>query len=182
MISPCKGIKWGLRGINLILTEFGWASVDKLDIVSNQDTCYSLPMHIDLLPNELWETLNTKVSANLNLGADTTVRVSKGLATSVHEVVASMAQFYSHKRSAAYVKGATHAFLGVLPGLYKEAFQIQVIPTQDMASVTWIENLKKDTNFVLYPEDHPITGEIYPWQEIDQKLNELKIFSIRAPG
>ena len=139
-----------------------------------------LSMHVDLIPEEKWESLNSQVAEFLKATADHQIRVSRGLATSVHEIVASAAQFYSHKRSIVYVKGATHAFNGVLPGLYKDGFQIAQIALSDFTNLQWIETLKKDTNLVMYSEDHPVTGEVYPWQEVDKKLNELKILSIRV--
>src|SRR5690606_6225324 len=45
---------------------------------------------------------------------------------------------------------------------------------------TWCDQLKKETNYVLVAEDHPITGELYPVDELDRILNEKKIFLLRV--
>jgi len=44
---------------------------------------------------------------------------------------------------------------------------------------TWVNSLKKDTVFALLCEDHPVTGELYQYDRLDELLNEKKIYSFR---
>ncbi len=134
-------------------------------------------MKVDLLPFEGWEKLNDQIRSALQLPADIQPRAYSGMASAIYEIAMSTAQFYSHKRSVAIVEGQTPYFQGLLPYLYKEGYQVQIKPT-DQDFKTWMDSLKKDTNFLLSCDDHPITGEVYS-NEIDKIANEKKIFHIR---
>lgn len=137
-------------------------------------------MKLDLFPLETWETLNSTIKNQWSVASDVSVRVYSDLPAAVYEVAQGTAQFLSHKRSLAFIKGQTFAIQPLLPYFYKEAYQIQILSHQGLADMkTWVENLKKDTLFVLFCEDHPVTGEKYPWQEMDALLNEKRIFSVR---
>jgi len=79
------------------------------------------------------------------------------------------------------LRSNTYAFQGVLPYLYKEGFQIQIANFDSgFNAKEFVEGLKKDTSFVIYSEDHPVTGECVDHSELDLLLNEKKIFSIRV--
>lgn len=137
-------------------------------------------MRIDLLPPEMWETLNDRVRPLVKVANDCSVRVHPGLQASIYETVMGIAQFFSHKKACGVIKGATPYFEGVMPYLFKDGYQVQAMKLSEWGNFkAWMDALKKDTNFVLVPEDHPVTGEIYDWDPIDAILNEKKIFSIR---
>lgn len=124
---------------------------------------------------------------------DSALRTFRGLAHATYEIVQGTAQFLSHKRSLGVVKGQTPYFDPLLAGFYKDAFGIQTLALEELkksASVSststaesglkaWVDGLKKDTSFVLFAEDHPVTGELFDWEPLDQMLNEKKIFSFR---
>jgi len=138
-------------------------------------------MRVDLLPPEKWEDLNGTIHQFLKLSETVSVRTYKGLAHAAYEIAISAAQFFSHKRSIGLVKGNSPAFGGVMPILYKEGYQVQLLKAQDIsAPQIWVEALKKDTNFVLFASDHPVTGEISNWRELDRLVNEKKMQTIRV--
>lgn len=137
-------------------------------------------MRVDLLPPEIWEGLNDKTKALVKMPADASLRVLPGLQAALYETVMGTAQFFSHKKACGVVKGVTPYFEGVMPFLFKDGYQVQPLKVADLGTAAaWVEALKKDTNFVLVPEDHPVTGEIFDWDPLDQILNDKKIFSIR---
>lgn len=137
-------------------------------------------MKVDLLPLDIWDNLNLKVQGFLQTPPDSLVRCFPGVSAAAYEIAMGVTQFYSHKRALGIVKGQTHVFQSVLPYLYKEGYTIQFLEAHHLNDwSTWIDGLKKDTNFVMLAEDHPVTGEYFDWDEIDQKLNEKRIFCIR---
>ena len=117
-------------------------------------------MKLDLFPLETWETLNSTIKTAWNVPEDVSVRTFSNLPTAVYEVAQGTAQFLSHKRSLAVIKGQSFVFQPLLPYFYKEAYQIQILGHQSLPDVKiWVEALKKDTLFVVFCEDHPVTGE-----------------------
>lgn len=127
-------------------------------------------MQICLLPEEGWNSLNDQVGG----------RVFPGLSAAVYEMVVGSAQFLSHKRSIAYVKGQSFVLKPFLPHFYKEAYNVQTTTEKDPSELLkWVETLKKDTACAVLFEDHPITGEIFAWKELDALLNDRKIYSVR---
>ena len=136
-------------------------------------------MKLDLVPFEAWESLNEALSAQLKY-ENSSVRAYAGAAAAIYELTMSTAQFYSHKRSVGLIEGQTPYLVSLLPYLYREGYQVQFAPKEEKPDwKTWVEGLKKDTNFVAFCEDHPVTGELYAVDEIEQLLNEKKIFCLR---
>ena len=140
-----------------------------------------LGMKLALVPLEQWERLNEQLKTTYSLPTENSVRVYKGMAHAVFEVVQGTAQFLSHKRSLAWIKGQTPYFDPLIPYFFKEAYGVQSVNAADLKDPeAWVNSLKKDTNFVLLAEDHPVTGELYDYDKLDELLNEKKIFSFRV--
>lgn len=137
-------------------------------------------MKLALVPMEEWERLNDQLKIHFNLPSGNSAKIYKGLAHAVFEVAQGTAQFFSHKRSLGVLKGQTPYFESLLPYFYKEVFGVQAVSHQALtAPEAWVNGLKKDTNFVLHAEDHPVTGELYNYDRLDELLYEKKIYSIR---
>lgn len=141
-------------------------------------------MKLELPQPEIWERLNDAVKQELSLEAEASVRVFTDLSAAVFEIAQGTAQFMSHKKAVGWIKGQTPVFDFLLPHFYKEAYEIQQIShsllQNEEALKTWAQDLKRDTAFILFAEDHPITGEIYPFaDELDRLLNEKRIPSFR---
>jgi hypothetical protein len=138
-------------------------------------------MFIDVVRPENWEELNDEVKSSLNLPAKSRARIYHGLSQAVFEISQGTAQFMSHKKSVAFVTGQSPIVESLLPYYYKETYEVQKLSQNDLTDPkAWVESLKKDTNFVLFSDDHPVTGELYPFvDELDRLLNEKRIFSFR---
>lgn len=138
-------------------------------------------MFIDVVRPENWEELNDEVKSSLNLPAKARARVYHGLSQGVFEISQATAQFMSHKKSVAFITGQSPIVESLLPYYYKETYEVQKLSQNELTDPkAWVESLKKDTNFVLFSEDHPVTGELYPFaDELDKLLNEKRIFSFR---
>src|SRR5437868_6339989 len=137
-------------------------------------------MKLALVPLEEWEKLNDQLKIQFSLPAENSVKIYKGMAHAVFETAQGTAQFLSHKRSLGVVKGQTPYFDSLLPYFYKEVFGVQAISHLALTDPeVWVNSLKKDTIFVLLAEDHPVTGELYNYDRLDELLNEKKIFSFR---
>lgn len=138
-------------------------------------------MLIDVARLESWEELNDQVKSLLRLEGRRGARCYQGIGQAVFEIAQSTAQFMSHKKAIGFIRGQTPVFESLLPYFYKETYEVQAISHLQLTNVKdWVEGLKKDTNFVVYAEDHPVTGEIYPFvDELDQLLNAKRISSFR---
>ncbi|KHD88231.1 MAG: hypothetical protein OM95_09990 [Bdellovibrio sp. ArHS] len=139
-------------------------------------------MFIDVVRPEAWEELNDQVKTALGLDPKSRARCFSGIAAAVFEISQSTAQFMSHKKAIGVILGQTSAFEGLLPYYYKETYEVAALSHLQLHDVKgWVDALKKDTNFVLFAEDHPVTGEVYPFaEELDKLLNEKRIFSFRV--
>ncbi|PWU19504.1 MAG: hypothetical protein C5B49_05650 [Bdellovibrio sp.] len=142
-------------------------------------------MKFDILDRHSWEETNEALQQALprNLcPATAAVRVYGGLAPAVFELAFGIAILYSHRKSAAVIPGRTWAFESLLPHLYKEGFSVrELMADQDSSAlVKAVDELKKDTLFCLWSEDHPVLGTYWSGDELDAKLNDRKIFSIRV--
>jgi hypothetical protein len=141
-------------------------------------------MKLDLPQPEIWERLNDAIKKSLFFSEDEQIRVFSDLSSAVFEIAQGTAQFLSHKKAMASVKGQTPAFEFLLPYFYKEAYEVQQIShlafQEPEKLKDWVTALKRETCFVIYAEDNPITGEIFPFaDELDRLLNERKIYSFR---
>lgn len=140
-------------------------------------------MMIDVTPPDLWEQLNDRVKTRWpSLPERLRVRCYHGLSQAAFEITQGTAQFLSHKRAIAAVLGQTPVFEGLLPFYYKDTYQVQTIAAVELHDVkAWVDGLHKDTAFVMVAEDHPVTGEVYPFvEELDQLLNAKRIITIRV--
>lgn len=139
-------------------------------------------MFLDLSVTETWDRLGDRLREPLGLTPDESARPFAGTPAAVMETVLTLAQIYSHKRSLAWVKGTSPAFDHLIPWFSKEAYSIQqgLWPDVRGGVQAWVDGLKKETAFVLFTEDHPVTGESWNWDELDNALNEKRIFSIRV--
>lgn len=139
-------------------------------------------MLIDVVRPESWDELNDSLKTQLGLAAPLRARAYKGIAQAVFEITQGSAQFMSHKKAIGVIKGQTSVFDNLLPYYYKETYEVVIASHLNLKNVKeWVDGLKKDTNFVFFAEDHPVTGEVYPFaDELDKALNDKRIFSFRV--
>ncbi len=138
----------------------------------------------DLFVPENWERINQQFHSQFKVSEEQRLKFYRGLGHAIYELTVGTSQFYLHKRSMGIVLGNTPYYDFLLPIYLREAYQIQKIDpislSQHHANWTeWANTLKKDTVLVIATEDHPVTGELYNLEELDQILNEKKIFFIR---
>ena len=146
-------------------------------------------MPIDLIATEAWEDLGDELKKTFPgdlfiKDAPIQLRGYKSVGHAASEASQTLSLIFSHKRSVATIKGLSPAFEFLIPQYLKDALQVQTIEWFSLGAgktdpKNWCEGLKKDTNFVLLAEDHPVTGEIFDFDMVDKILNEKKIFSVR---
>ncbi len=138
-------------------------------------------MYLPLSLADSWENLNQKAQAQLPpVSEENSLRCYFGMFHGLYELVHGLVQFSPHKRSAAFITGTTPLIDPLLSYFYKEAYQVQLTSIADLKDVkSWSSELAKDTLFVVYSEDHALTGEIYNYSEIEQVCLDLKIPTIR---
>lgn len=145
------------------------------------DTSLLNGFQLAVCPTDQWDRINDRLKLKLQIDDSQTVRVYRDAASAVFECAFGTAHFLAHKRSVGIFKGQTSYFESVTAHFYKQLLNVQTILPRDLNSVEdWVNGLKKDTSLVLVAEDHPITGEVYPFvDELDRLLNEKKIYCLR---
>lgn len=142
-------------------------------------------MRVDLIAPEEWESRQDLLRREFFPATTETWTLAPGAAAAVFENVLGLAQIYSHKRSIAFAHGNSPIFESVVAWFLREAYQVQKKPVGELTADTavlagWLDGLKKDTAMILLAEDHPVTGELLPWDELDRLANERKIFVVRV--
>lgn len=100
------------------------------------------------------------------------------------ELVLGTGQFLSHKKNASVFYGSNPSFEMLTPGFLRDGLQVLSLSNQDLPKTlleakAWVDGLPKDTAYVLYSEDHVVTAEVFPWEFLDEALNEKRIPSLR---
>lgn len=117
-------------------------------------------MNIDFISPESWQSLCDHLSELVKISKKNSLRVYNSSYSALYEVVVGTAQFMSHKRSVAAIKGMSPHIPKLLPYFFKETYAVQLANlSQVISPKEWVDALKKDTLFVVFAEDHPITGE-----------------------
>lgn len=135
-----------------------------------------LPSLIDPKRLELDELLN-EWKTKFEVPEKTRASFYPGFSYALTEAIRGMQNLFPHKKKV-YLLGNAHPLMEeAYQYLSGEAFDIKMIPWKDLASQEE-EILKEDFNFVLYCEDHFLTGEIFPWKEFSEKLEAKRKYSI----
>lgn len=140
-------------------------------------------MLIDVLRPDVWDQLNEQVRNFLGLAhSKINVRTYQGLAHAVYEICKSTGQFMAHKKNIALISGQTDVFQKNLGFIYKDGFDVQVLEHQNLLNVKeWVDQLPKETCYVVFAEDHPVTAQLYPFvEQLDELLNAKRIYSFRV--
>lgn len=127
-----------------------------------------------------WNLFNSSLKTDLQLPDDQQCRLYSDLSLALLEIVQGTTQFMAHKRSLMLAKGASFAHEFMLAQIYREGLNVQWMESHQGLDATADAALKTDTSLCLHYEDHPITGELYSWTEVDKLMNDKKIFSIRV--
>lgn len=138
-------------------------------------------MLIDVVRVENWDELNDQVKLELQLTTKVRVRCYRGLGQAVYETTQALAQFLAHKKAVAFIFGQSPLLESLLPFYFKESYDVLRSASSGLINVVeWVQSLSKEMNFVVYCEDHPVTGELLPFvDELDRLLNEKRVFSLR---
>lgn len=137
---------------------------------------------LEIFPQpEKWDLLNNKLKNKLH--SDSYFRAYNNPYLACYDLVIGLAQLYAHKRSLAWIKGLSPFFDSVYSYFVREGYHIQAFTLDELQSQAatlpeFVEKLKKDTLFFFHIEDHPITGELYNYGELENILSHKKIFSI----
>lgn len=135
---------------------------------------------MDLFPVESWDRLNEALAKSFLLQDGEQALAFSSLAEATQTVLLGLAQVYSHKRSIAVVKGNSWALEFCLPWFLREAYQVQTIELAEVQKdpVGWVQGLKKDTVFVLFAEDHPVTLQTWDWGPLAEAAHQQKFFTV----
>lgn len=137
---------------------------------------------IDIFPQpEKWDLLNNYLKNQLK--SEHSFRTYSNPYLACYDAVIGLAQLYAHKRSLVWIKGQTPIFDSVYVHFVREGYNIQTFSYQEFKDqsgnmLEFIEKLKKDTLFFFYSEDHPLTGEVFDYGELENVLSHKKIFSV----
>lgn len=139
---------------------------------------------VPLASREIWDQVNQAVKGSLFPDFAGTLRCFTSTLQSLSELALGTGQFLSHKKKISVFYGASPSFELLIPTWIREAVGVQSLKVTEMpqnlpSAQEWVAQLPKETSYVLFPEDHAVTAEVYPWQYLDEALNEKRIISIR---
>ena len=110
-------------------------------------------------------------------------RLYESLSLAVYDVTSSLLQFLSHRPKVAVVRQGTSAFEAQIAIFLRQQTPLQ-FKQQNQTIHQFIQNIDKETNFVLWSAENEVTGEIIYTDEvcleIHKLLSEKKIFSIQV--
>ena len=142
-------------------------------------------MLIPLQPSENWDRLNESYRLKAGYKLENPVKCYQNLYLAVDEVTTQLGSFLSHKKAFTWMKGMSPLFDATLPFFLREGFQSQGVDwkvLEQMASdiPAWVQALNPNTLFVLFFEDHAVTGKKSDVTAFEKALAEKKIFFIRV--
>ncbi len=138
-------------------------------------------MKVDLPASDALRDLKSRVSSRLSKklnGKACEFRVQPSLTFALNETTRGLARLFPHRRSIAYIQGCGPYFEPLMRYFSAEGFSLQAMAFNELKKLDWIEQLKKDTLFVLLSDDDPLTGQLFETSEIRKALEAKKIFSI----
>lgn len=140
-------------------------------------------MKLIISQQNTWSDVNASIKEALQIQEKKNyVYAYKGLAHCFKELLSHFERFAPHKKKIAYIEGMTPALETLVHFAQDKGYQL--IPgSRDEVFAdpqNWLKSLDHDVVFVLFPEDHPFTAQKYPWQELDQQVQDRRIFSIRV--
>lgn len=127
-----------------------------------------------------WNLFNSSLKNDLQIPEDQQCRLYSDLSLALLEIIQGTTQFMAHKKSLILAKGVSMAHEFMLPQIYREGLNVQWSECHVPLDPAWVALLKPDTSLCLHYEDHPVTGEVYAWTNLDRVMNDKKIFSIRV--
>ncbi len=142
-------------------------------------------MLIPLQPPEYWDRINEAYRVLAGYKLENPVRCYQNLYLAVDEVTTQLASFLSHKKAFTWMKGMSPLFDASLPFFLREGFQSQGVDWKVLEQFApdipaWVAALSPSTLFVLFFEDHAVTGKKTIVAEFEKALAEKKIYFIRV--
>jgi hypothetical protein len=144
----------------------------------------SMQKLIPISSREIWDQVNQVVKAKRYSHHDGGIRCYSSQLQALAELALGTTQFLSHKKNASVFYGSNPSFEMLTPAFLREGVKVQSLVDQALPqslpeAKTWVEGLPKDTAYVLFSEDHVVTAEVFPWEFLDEALNEKRIPSLR---
>lgn len=130
---------------------------------------------------EEWDLVNFRLKSELNIQNQIRSYINPFIA--VHDLLISLAQLYAHKRSIAWVTGASPLLENAQPYFIRESYQVQNIKITDLQQAvdsgqSLIDGLNKDTLFLVFFKNHALTGEVFTHEKIEEWAMAKRIFFV----
>ncbi len=110
-------------------------------------------------------------------------RFYETMGLAIYDISFSLLQFLSHRPKVALIRQGSSVFESMIPIFLRQQTQIQ-FKTASQNSNQFLEEIDKETNFVLWSAENEVTGEILYSEaqciEIHKILSAKRIFSIQV--
>ncbi len=146
-------------------------------------------MHIDYRLSGQWWDLNETLTKVLGLPAEKVqVRAFKGLHAALCEITQALSIQFPHKKKAYYFKSMDPSLEGAMMALSRMGVQVEALDLSlldstksggEKAEEQWAEALSPETLAVVFSEDDPLLGRLYPVDEFEAHLLKRKIYALR---
>ena len=132
-------------------------------------------------PGGTWAEVNSRMTQQLGLDAEASYLTAfSGIHHGLMEVVQAAYKQFPHKKGAHFLMGGSPYFEPIQKFLSMDAknsaaYDLKKVSVKD----NWVQNLGREDVFVAMPMNHPLTGEIFPLQELDEWVQSKKVVSIK---
>ena len=135
-----------------------------------------------MLPSLIKESQDAEMALRywtsaLTVHEKNTTRVYPSLEEALTEVLVGLMKLFPHKKRVLLMEGGQALLKDANQYLTGEALEVETCSFESWPSKKE-ELLKQDFLLAIVPEDHCLTGEIYPYKEFYQEWNKARKFSI----
>jgi hypothetical protein len=106
-----------------------------------------------------------------------TIRLRPSVSHALTEVAKGLFRMYSHKLQLGITGGQSPYLYQFSEGIARDGIKVLEFSAKDSADEI-ASTLSDETSFFILVEDHPLTGELFPIDDLIQKISDKKIFTI----
>jgi hypothetical protein len=135
-----------------------------------------------MLPPESWDHLCTAIKSLWGLDSHKCqIKVYRGVSHALYEITQGLTVMFPHKQGVGHIEHMSPYFEPLMVGFSRLGYQIHTTPSTALHDpAAWVAALVKDTVFVLWSDDDPLTGQLYPSAPLREQLKDKRIFQIRV--
>lgn len=137
-------------------------------------------MRLDFHVSGSWQAANSSLSSQLGLeGLKSEAKVYRGLHHALLEITQGLVKNFPTKKKIFCFKGQDPYLDGPLTELAKQGLPVLRLDLQKMSQPEqWLEQIDREALMVLYADDDPLLGRLFPTQALNEALADQRVFRV----